>query len=92
MWPAFFVGLVAVSLVLGYKKIPKQGLILLITIGVLDFLSSFFFGFTSLLGLVRLSANGFENQVSLFPAGIIPLFLVPYAITYHMLSFINLKK
>jgi len=92
MRPAFFVGLVAVSLVLGYKNIPKQGLILLITIGALDILSAFFFGLISLSGPVRLFANGFENQVNLFPTGIIPLFLVPYAITYHMLSFINLKK
>jgi hypothetical protein len=41
---------------------------------------------------VQLVAHGFENQVYLFPTGIIPLFLVPYAITYHMLSFINLKR
>ena len=92
MWPAFFVDLVAVSLVLGYKKIPKQGLILLITIGILDFLSAFFFGFTNLPGSVQLFAHCFENQINLFPTGIIPLFLVPYAIIYNMLSFINLKR
>jgi hypothetical protein len=56
---------------------------------VKNFLSAFFFGFTSLPGPARLFANGSENQVNLFPTGIIPLFLVTYAITYHMLSLLH---
>jgi hypothetical protein len=50
---------------------------------------AFFFGFTSMEGPAQLFAVGFENKLSLFPTGLIPLFLVPYAITFHVLSWIN---
>jgi hypothetical protein len=95
-WPAgggdIIVGLFALFLFLNYKEGEKSGLIALIMIGLADFMSAFFFGFTSFEGPAQLFAVGFENQANLFPTGLIPFFLVPYAIVFHILSIINLKK
>lgn len=84
------VGVLAVVLFLSYKNIPRNGLIALIVVGMIDFISAFFFGFTSFEGPAQLFALGFENQANLFPTGVIPFFLVPYAITFHLLSLNNL--
>ncbi len=86
------VGLFALSIFLMYKKITKNALVILIVIGIIDFASAFFFGFTSFEGPTQLFAIGFENKANLFPTGVIPFFLVPYAITFHIISIINLKK
>lgn len=59
--------------------------------GLLDFASALFFGFTSSAGPQQLFAHGFDNQLRLFPTGIIPLFLVPYAIFFHTLSLLSLR-
>lgn len=86
------VGLFALFLFLKYKEPQKSGLIILIVVGLLDFMSAFFFGFTSFQGPAQLFAIGFENQANLFPTGVIPFYLVPYAITFHILSIINLTN
>jgi len=95
-WPAgigdILVGLLALFLFLTYSKVPRIGLIALILIGVTDFMSAFFFGFTSFEGPAQLFAKGFQNKANLFPTGLIPFFLVPYAITFHLLSLINLQE
>ena len=95
-WPAgvgdIIVGLFALFVFLAYKTIPKKALVILIALGLLDFVSAFFFGFTSAEGPAQLFAKGFDNQLTLFPTGLIPLYLVPYAIAFHIISLINLKK
>ncbi len=85
------VGLLAVYLVLGYKEPPRWGVLALIIAGLLDFVGAFFFGITSFEGPMQLFAFGFENKTMLFPIGLIPLILVPYAITCQVISLINLK-
>lgn len=85
------VGSIALYLVLRFKKIPRWGVVLVLATGLIDFAVAFFFGFTSLPGPGQVFAKGFANQVNLFPTGMIPLFLVPYAIVFHILSFINLE-
>jgi hypothetical protein len=95
-WPAgigdIIVGAVAAYLVIAYTNIPRWGVISVLVLGVVDFLSAFFFGFTSLPGPAQLFAIGFENNVNLFPTGLIPFFLVPYAIVFHTLSFAQLTR
>ncbi len=59
------------------KETPRWGVIAVLTLGILDFV------------LALLFSIGF-NELLLFPIGLIPIFFVPYAITYHMISFINL--
>lgn len=85
------VGASAAVLCFFFKKIPRSGVIFIVFIGLLDFAMAFFFGFTSLPGPAQIFAKGFNNQINLFPTGMIPLFLVPYAIVFHVLSLINLK-
>ena len=84
------VGLFALYVFLRYAEPPRWALITLIVIGIADFISAFFFGFTSSATPLQLFATGFDNQLNLFPTGLIPLFLVPYAICFHIISLINL--
>lgn len=86
------VGIMALTIYLTYDSIPLSKVKLLLVSGLLDFAVAFFFGFTSLPGPAQLFAIGFDNQVNLFPTGLIPFFLVPYALVFHLLSFINLKR
>ena len=75
-----------------FKQIPAGAIHLVGVLGVLDFLSAFFFGFTSSDTPIQLFSHDNPNQVILFPTGLIPLFLVPYAIFFHMLAWLNLLK
>ena len=50
------------------------------------FLSAFFFGFGSSETPVQIFFPDVPNNVIVFPTGMIPLFLVPYAIFFHVLS------
>ena len=86
------VGLSALYFLISYKQIPRYGVITVLILGLADFGSALFFGITSSLGPLQIFARGFDNQINLFPTGLIPLFLVPYAIAFHALSYINLEK
>lgn len=86
------VGLIAAYFFIFYKKIPNWGVMLVIILGLIDFISAFLFGFTSQPGPQQLFAQLFENKVNMFPTGMIPIFLVPYAIVNHVLAWNNLKN
>lgn len=89
------VGLVALMVVLTHRMgqaISKGLILLLIILGVADFISAFFFGFFSSQHPLQLFYSEVQNQVIVFPTGLIPLFLVPYAIFFHFLSWLNYKK
>ena len=94
-WPAgigdILVALIATFLLLSYRDIPRWGVILVLVAGLADFTVAFFFGVTSQPGPLQLFSKDFNNQLGLFPTGLIPIFLVPYAIVFHTLSWINLK-
>lgn len=98
-YPAGFgdilVSLVALGVLIGYGKsarIPKAALFLVFGLGVADFLSAFFFGIFSSEGPQQLFYPAVANNVVLFPTGMIPLYLVPYAIFFHFLSILNYSK
>lgn len=83
------VALVALAVLLRYRKaehIPRGPIFLVIALGVVDFLSAFFFGFFSSQTPLQLFFPTVPNHVIAFPTGMIPLFLVPYAIFFHGLS------
>jgi len=89
------VALVAALVLLKYwnaERIPGGAVAVVIILGVADFLSAFFFGFGSSETPVQLFFPEVPNQVILFPTGLIPLFLVPYAIFFHMLSWLSYRK
>ena len=74
------------------KKIPNWGIWAVAILGIADFVSAFFFGFTSGANPLQLFSFEMPNQVILYPTGLIPMFLVPFAICYHILSLTMLKK
>jgi hypothetical protein len=89
------VGLAALGILLAYKKsehIPGAFIIFVIALGVADFLSAFFFALTSTQGPFQLFFPAIPNRLIIFPTGMIPLFLVPYAIFFHVLSLLNYLK
>lgn len=86
-----FVGAAATLVFFLYEQTPRRGVILVTFLGLLDFASAFFFGFTSSPGPWQLFAFNEMNQINLFPTGMIPIYLVPYALVNHTLSIINLK-
>jgi hypothetical protein len=74
------------------KPFPARAVYLVIAAGVLDFMSAFFFGFGSSETPVQLFFPQVANRVIVFPTGLIPLFLVPYAIFFHTLSWLSYRK
>ena len=89
------VGATALGVLLAYTKrgrIPGAFIIFVIALGIADFLSAFFFGFTSTQGPFQLFFPAIPNRLIIFPTGMIPLFLVPYAIFFHVLSLLNYLK
>jgi len=73
-------------------RIPPFWILLVAVVGLLDFVSAFFFGFTSSATPVQLFAFENPNQVTEYPLGLIPLFLVPYAVIAHILSLAQLSR
>ncbi len=94
-WGDITVGVLAFGvLCIGFskKKIPNWGIWAVAILGITDFVSAYFFGFTT--GATPLQLFSFEmpNLVILYPTGLIPMLLVPIAIGYHILSLTMLKK
>jgi hypothetical protein len=84
--------LVALAVLVRFRAgeaIPTGAVALVIIVGVADFLSAFFFGFFSSETPLQLFFPAVANKVVMFPTGLIPLFLVPYAIFFHVLSGLN---
>lgn len=89
------VALVALAVLLSFRgreRITGSAVFVVIGLGVLDFLSAGFFGFTSSETPVQLFFPAVPNTVVVFPTGMIPLFFVPYAIFFHMLSALNYAR
>lgn len=86
------VSVVALAVLARYGRsasIPAGAIFLVVMLGVADFISAFFFGFTSSETPLQLFHPSVPNNVIVFPTGMIPLFLVPYAIFFHTLSVVN---
>ncbi|MGD1917213.1 MAG: hypothetical protein ACFCBV_13645 [Phycisphaerales bacterium] len=97
-WPAglgdVFAALVALGVLLAFArapKIPVWMILLVAVVGIADFASAFFFGFTSSEGPQNLFPQDTPSRLIEFPTGMIPLFLVPYAIFFHTLSLLSLR-
>ncbi|MBA4120582.1 MAG: hypothetical protein C0513_07795 [Isosphaera sp.] len=89
-----FAALVALGALVAFRGnllIPRWAIITVAVVGIADFLSAFFFGFTSSEGPQNLFPQDSPSRVIEFPTGMIPLFLVPYAIFFHTLSMLSLR-
>mmetsp|Transcript_33132 Transcript_33132/g.85256 ORF Transcript_33132/g.85256 Transcript_33132/m.85256 type:complete len:261 (-) Transcript_33132:380-1162(-) len=89
------VGVTALIIVIVYRNkdhIPPAVIIVVLVMGIADFLSAFFFGFFSSESPVQIFFPPQRSQLIEFPTGLIPLYLVPIAIFFHTLSAMNLHK
>jgi len=93
-WGDLLVGIIALAVLIRYRsqEIPNGAIKLVFTIGIADFVSAFFFGITSSATPFQLFALDQPNQVLLYPTGLIPLFLVPYAVIFHILSITAMQR
>jgi hypothetical protein len=73
-------------------RVPVAAVRLVLVLGVIDFACAFFFGFFSTVGPQQIFFPLVRNDTLLFPTGMIPLFLVPYAIFFHTLSWLSLRR
>jgi hypothetical protein len=89
------VALVAFAVLIRFRRekhIAGWAIFLVIVLGATDFASAFFFGFGSSPSPVQIFFPDPPNQVIFFPTGMIPLFLVPTAIFFHVLSGLTYAK
>ena len=93
-WGDLLVGIIALAVLIRYRnqEIPNGAVKLVFTVGITDFVSAFFFGITSSATPLQLFAFDQPNQVLLYPTGLIPLFLVPYAVIFHILSITEMQR
>jgi hypothetical protein len=91
-WGDLIAGLVALGVLVRHPtgSVPPRAVLLVAVVGGLDFASAFFFGLTSSATPLQLFAFDNPNRVLEYPLGLIPLFLVPYAIMAHLLSLAQL--
>ncbi len=94
-WGDLLAGLVALAVLVAFRNrpaIPGWAVITVAVVGLLDFTSAFFFGFTSSATPLQLFSFDAPNQVLAYPTGIIPLYLVPIAVIFHILSITELQR
>jgi hypothetical protein len=89
------VGLIAITALLCglfKNKIPQKMIFILAIAGIIDFISVLFLGVTSSVGYLQLFSFENPNPVYYYPTSLIPLFGVPFALCYHILSLTVLNK
>ncbi|MEM6282588.1 MAG: hypothetical protein AAF787_10380 [Chloroflexota bacterium] len=94
-WGDLLVGIVAIAVLVRYRHqatIPDRAVILVFVLGIADFTSAFFFGFTSSESPLQLFAFQNPNPVLDYPTGLIPLYLVPVAVIFHILSLTEMQR
>lgn len=87
-------GFLALAVLIMFKRpgpIPASAVVAVAAVGIADFVSAIFFGMTSSPGPQQLFFPPTPSRLLEFPTGMIPLFLVPYAIFFHTLSVLVLR-
>lgn len=89
------IGILAATVLLVHRNsahISAFAIGLVIILGLVDLSSAFFFAFTTTAGPGQIFFPEIANNISLFPVGVVPMFLVPAAIFLHILSLLNYRK
>ncbi len=90
-----FVGISAMVGLYIYRKnnnLPNRLVKFILWIGIIDLLSALFFGVTTGNNPAQLFFSEAPSKLLDFPTSMIPLFLVPIALLFHTLSWLNLNK
>ncbi|MEM7737888.1 MAG: hypothetical protein AAF267_19085 [Deinococcota bacterium] len=93
-WGDLATALVALAVLLIYRRgaIPKPAIYTVAAVGILDAISAFFFGFLSSPTNLQLFAFDQPNQVAAYPTGLIPYFLITFAVLFHILSLTEAQR
>ncbi|MEO1457702.1 MAG: hypothetical protein AAFV49_09090 [Pseudomonadota bacterium] len=93
-WGDLMAGAVALYVLVRHPvgPVPERLVILVAAVGLADFTSAFFLGFTSSASPIQLFAFDNPNRVIEYPLGLIPMFLVPYAVMAHLLSLAQMLR
>ncbi|MEM8776442.1 MAG: hypothetical protein AAGF53_15510 [Pseudomonadota bacterium] len=93
-WGDVMAGIIAAFVLAKFwnTKIPRNWVIFVAVFGLADFASALFFGVTSSDTPFQLFSHDAPNRVREYPLGLIPLFLVPYAVVAHILSLTQLAN
>ena len=93
-WGDLLTSGIAVYILVRYRKtaIPRNALLILGTVGLIDIASAFFFGIASAPTPLQILSFEMPNRVGEYPTGLIPGFLVPFAVTGHILSLSQLPR
>lgn len=93
-WGDLLVGAITLGALLRYRhqNIPNRVIKFIIVVGIIDFSGAFFFGFTSSETPFQLFGFDHPNLVLRYPTGLIPLFLVPYAVIFHIMSLTEMQR
>lgn len=93
-WGDLAAAVTALIVLLRYRgrEIPAGAVLAVAAVGIADALSAFFFGFFSSDTPVQLFSHDFPNRVIEYPTGLIPLFLICFAVCMHVLSLAELRR
>lgn len=93
-WGDLAAAVTALYVLLRYRdgEIPPAAIWAVAIVGLADAISAFFFGFFSSATPVQLFSLDFPNRVIEYPTGLIPLFLICFAVCMHVLSLAELRR
>jgi hypothetical protein len=93
-WGDLAAAVTALVVLVGFRgrEIPAGAVRAVSVVGIADAISAFFFGFFSSDTPVQLFSQDFPNRVIEYPTGLIPLFLICFAVCMHVLSLAELRR
>ncbi len=93
-WGDLAAALTALTVLIVYRKreIPPGAVLTVAAVGIADAISAFSFGFLSSPTPVQMFAFNRPNVVIAYPTGLIPMFLIIFAVLFHILSLAELRR
>lgn len=93
-WGDLATALTALIVLVVYRRteIPASAVYTVAAVGIADAISAFFFGFLSSPTEIQLFAFDRPNQVIEYPTGLIPTFLIVFAVLLHIVSIAELRR
>ena len=93
-WGDLAAALAAAAVLIRFRgrPIPPRAAYFVAAVGIADAVNAFFFGFLSSATPLQLFAFDRPNQVIDYPTGLIPMFLIVFAVVFHVLSIVEARR
>lgn len=92
-WGDLAAAMTALFVLVGFRgKIPAGAVRAVSVVGILDAVSTFFFGFFRSDTPVQLFSHDFPNRMIEYPTGLVSLFLICFPLCLHVLSLAELRR